>query len=132
NPGWLGNLFARKKYWGMNARMTYVSGDRDFLMDEFASGTSQFGGPANRAIVVGGNAKRPTLFGDGSISLYPTQRLTIVNNTAVLSNRIVGDASVTELSNGFDFGTTIDFRYLGIRTVANSTDINYHLRPRVA
>ena len=38
NPGWLGNLHTRRKLWGMNARMTYVSGKNDFALDESAQG----------------------------------------------------------------------------------------------
>ena len=30
SPGWFGNLFTRRKKFGINARMTYVSGNRDF------------------------------------------------------------------------------------------------------
>ena len=45
NPGWLGNLFTRRKLWGVNARLTYVSGRGDFALDELASGIGQFGTP---------------------------------------------------------------------------------------
>jgi hypothetical protein len=125
NPGWLGNLFTRRKLWGMNARITYNSGNNDFALVEAASGTGQFGGPANRQIVVGGSARRPMLAGDFSISLYPGERLTLVNNTSVFSNRIDGDSTYSEVLTGANFGTTLNFRYLGIRTVTNSTDANY-------
>ncbi|HEY2013497.1 MAG TPA: hypothetical protein VGH38_08355 [Bryobacteraceae bacterium] len=128
NPGWLGNLFTRRKLWGVNARLTYVGGNRDFALAESALGTGQFGAAANRQIVVGGNASRPDLAGDFSLSLFPTEQLTIVNNTSIVSNRIDGDSSYTEFSNGLNAGTTLNFRYLGIRTVSNSTDVNYRVR----
>jgi hypothetical protein len=131
NPGWLGNLFTLRKRWGVNARLTYASGMRDFLLDEAASGISQFGGPGSRQIVAGGDAKRPDLAGDFTVQLFPSERLTLVNNTSVLSNRIDGDSSYSELQNGLNLGQTIYFRYLGIRMLTNSTDVNYRAAKKV-
>jgi len=128
NPGWLGNLFTNRKRWGINARMTYVSGSRDFALNEFASGFNA-GAAANRQVLVSGNAQRPVTAGDFSISLYPSDRLTIVNNSSVHSTRIDGLSSYTEFDNGTNFGATLNFRYLGVRTVANATDLNYRLAP---
>jgi hypothetical protein len=112
----------------VNARLTYVSGHRDFALDEAASGLGQFGTPAARQILVGGDANRPDLAGDLSISLFPTDQLTVVNNTAISSNRIDGNSSYTEFLTGLNTGTTIYFRHLGIRTVSNFTDINYRVK----
>lgn len=128
NPGWLGNLFSRRKVWGVNARFTYVSGHRDFAMNELALGTSQFGGVGNRQIVVSGDANRPVLAGDFSLSLFPTERLTVVNNSSITSNRIDGDSSYSEITPNINQVVTINFRYLGIRTLTNSTDVNYRVR----
>jgi hypothetical protein len=125
NPGWLGNLFTNRKHWALNARMTYVSGSRDFILNEAASGISRFGGAANRQILVSGHARRPVTAGDFSLSLFPSQRLTIVNNLSVHSTRIDGHSTYTEFNTGINLGTTLNFRYLGVRTVANSTDANY-------
>ncbi|PWU01168.1 MAG: hypothetical protein C5B51_23405 [Terriglobia bacterium] len=126
SPGWLGNLFTSRKRWGINARITYVSGHRDFALNEFASGINA-GVAASRQILVSGNAQRPVTAGDFSINLYPTDRLTIVNNSSVHSTRIDGFSSYTEFNNGLNFGATVNFRYLGIRTVSNATDINYRV-----
>ena len=100
NPGWLGNLFTRRKRWSANGRMTYVSGSRDFALVESASGIGQFGGAASRQIFVGGNASRPVAAGDFAFSLFPTDRLTIINNTSVVSNRINGTSEYTEFLSG--------------------------------
>ncbi len=132
NPGWLGYLFSRQKLWGVNARLTYVSGHRDFALDETAAGTSQFGGAALRQIAVGGNANRPMLAGDLNLSVYPSDRLTIVNNTSITSNRIDGNSSYIEYQTGSLVANTIYFRYLGIRLVTNSTDLNYQLNSKIA
>ena len=125
NPGWLGNLHADHKYWGMNARMTYVSGSGDFAMDELAVGLSRFGAATNQQVLVNGNAQRPVMAGDFTASLFPTDKLTVVNNTAVHNTRIDGDSFLSQFNNGTGQATTLNFNFLGVRTVANSTDINY-------
>jgi len=127
NPGWLGNLFTRRKRWGLEARLTYVSGNRDFLLDEMAFGTSQFGAAANRQIASGGNANRADLAGDFSVQLFPTDRLTVVNQTSVLNNRTDGNSSYSEVNDGTATGETIYFRYIGVKMVTNSTDVNYRI-----
>jgi hypothetical protein len=127
SPGWLGNLHTRRKRWGLNARLTYVSGRNDFALSESALGVDQFGSPANRQIVVGGDASRPDLAGDLSLSYFPTDRLTIVNNTSISNNRIDGASSYSEFLTGSNLGSTIYFRYLGIRIITNSTDVNYRM-----
>jgi hypothetical protein len=125
NPGWLGNLTANHKRWAMNARIAYSDGHNAFTLAETASGISRFGTAANRQIAVLGDADRPFIAGDFSASVFPTSRLTIVNNTSVNNLRISGPSSYTEIVNGSNSGETLFFRYLGIRTVTNSTDANY-------
>jgi hypothetical protein len=128
NPGWFGNLFTNRKYWGIDARITYNSGRNNFALNEAAAGLA-FGAAANRQIFVGGTAQRPVTAGDLNVNLYPTEKVTIVNSTAVTSTRIQGDSNFTEFDNGSGGGTTLNFRYLGVRTVSNSTDVNYRLTP---
>ncbi|HXK07128.1 MAG TPA: hypothetical protein VMS37_32330 [Verrucomicrobiae bacterium] len=129
NPGWLGNLIANHKRWAMNARISYLMGHNYFGLSEFSSGLDRFGGAANRQIAVLGDAQRPFVAGDFNLSLFPTSRLTIVNNTSVNNLRINGPSSYTEILDGSSSGETLYFRYLGIRTVTNSTDVNYRLKP---
>lgn len=128
NPGWLGNLVANHKRWAVNARMSYVDGHNNFALSEFASGLGRLGGAANRQILVQGSADRPMVAGDFNFSAQPASRLTVVNNTSVNNLRISGPSSYTDIVNGSDSGQTIYFRYLGIRTVTNSTDANYRVR----
>src|SRR5207244_11175939 len=115
------------KRWAVNARVSYLSGHRDFALNEFAGGVGRFGDAANRQILVKGSAERPMIAADFNLSIFPTGRLTVVNNTSVNNLRISGPSSYTEFSNGFNFGETVYFRYLGIRTVTNSTDLSYRL-----
>jgi hypothetical protein len=63
--------------------------------------------------------------GDFSVSLFPTKRLTIVNHTAVHDTRIDGDSYFTQFNDGTGAATTLNFKFLGVRTIANSTDLNY-------
>ncbi|HLK46499.1 MAG TPA: hypothetical protein VKT49_00110 [Bryobacteraceae bacterium] len=126
NPGWLGDLVTTHKYWAINARMTYTGGRRDFAMDEAALGLN-LGAAASRQILVSGNADRPAAAGDFNLSLFPTDRLTIVNNTSVHNFRTVGDSTYTEFDNATGLGSSLNFRYLGVRTVANATDLNFRV-----
>jgi hypothetical protein len=128
NPGWLGNLVATHKRWAVNGRFSYLNGHNDFALNEFASGLNRIGGAATRQILVQGNADRPMVAGDFNFSVQPTSRLTVVNNTSVNNLRINGPSSYTEIDNGSSSGETIYFRYLGIRTVTNSTDANYRVK----
>jgi hypothetical protein len=128
NPGWFGNIYGSHKYWAMNARVTYSLGRGGFATYELTNGIDPVGRAANQQVVVSGNAQRPVLAGDFSVSLFPTSRLSIVNNTAVHDTRIDGDSYFTEYNNGSFVGsvvTTLNFKFLGVRTVANSTDLNY-------
>ncbi|HUI53655.1 MAG TPA: hypothetical protein VLY04_01700 [Bryobacteraceae bacterium] len=127
SPGWMGNLHRRSKIWGMNARLTYVGGLNDFALDESVLGLGATGAAASRQIVVGGDARRPDLAGDFALSLFPTDRLTFVNNTSISDNRIDGQSSYSEFLTGANLGTTIYFRSLGIRMITDSADLNYRV-----
>ncbi len=128
SPGWFGDLFTTRKHWGLNARITYVGGEGNFAMNELASGTTA-GVAQTQQILVSGNAQRPELAGDLGINLYPTDRLTVVNNTAVNSTRMVGDSNYTQVNNLTGQFASVNFGYLGVRTVANATDLNYRVTP---
>ena len=126
SPGWFGDLFTNRKHWGLNARMTYVGGHGDFALDELALSADRLGA-ATQQILIAGNAQRPELAGDLGLSLYPTDKLTVVNNTSVHDTRIVGDSNFIELNNATGASASVNFEYLAIRTVANATDLNYRL-----
>jgi hypothetical protein len=125
NPGWFGNVYASHKYWAMNARLTYNFGSGGFALNQMTTGLNLTGASSNQQIVVSGDAQRPVVAGDFSFSLFPTSRLSIVNNTAVHDTRLDGDSYFTEFDDGTGANTTLNFKFLGVRTVANSTDLNY-------
>jgi hypothetical protein len=126
NPSWLGTLFSSRKLWAVNARVSYTSGDGNFALDEVATGLDRFGGAANREIFVSGNAQRPALASDFNLSLFPCEKLSIVNHTAVSNNRIDGDSYYTEYDYGNGNLTTLGFSFLGVRTISNATDLHYN------
>ena len=127
NPGWFGNVYGSFQHWAINARLTYNLGNGGFAMNELTTGLNTAGAAENRQVVVNGDAQRPVLAGDFSASVFPTSRLSIVNNTAVHDTRIDGDSYLTQFDNGTGAATTLNFKFLGVRTVSNATDLNYRL-----
>ncbi|MGH9723079.1 MAG: hypothetical protein ACRD8O_22950 [Bryobacteraceae bacterium] len=125
SPLWRGNLRKEARNWAANARIAYAGGRRNFTLDESAIGADRFGAARNRQILVTGNATRPVTAGDFSLSLFPGTRLTLVNNTSVHSTRIDGDSVYREINNATAGDNIIYFNFLGIRTITNSTDLNF-------
>jgi hypothetical protein len=130
SPFWRGNLHGERKLWAANARISYVGAQRAFAQDENAFGISR--SAINLQTVVSGNASRPTTAGDFSLSFFPTDRLTIVNNTSVYTTRITGQSLFNQYNNATNVEDVLFFQFLGIRTITNSTDINYRISPMVS
>src|SRR5260370_3951693 len=130
SPFWRGNLHGERKLWATNARISYVGAQRAFAQDENALGISR--SAVNLQTVVSGNASRPTTAGDFSISIFPTDRLTFTNNTSAYTTRITGQSLFNQFNNATSTEDVLFFQFLGIRTVTNSTDINYRLSPMVS
>jgi len=72
-------------------RFGYTGGDHNFVMNESAIGTGLLG-TENRLVITYGDAKRPVTTADLNVSYFPTDKLTITNNTSVDDNRIVGNS----------------------------------------
>jgi hypothetical protein len=124
SPAWMGHLSTNRKWVALSARATYVGGERGFVLDETAAGLDRLNA-ANRQVLVTGNARRPVSTGDFSVSLFPTERLSLTNYTAVHSTRIDGNSYYTEFNNASLDSQTVSFNYLGIRTVSNTTSATY-------
>ncbi len=124
-PGWMGNLAGQFHWLAMNARASYTGGKGDFIQDETAIGTDRFGASQNQQVAVTGTGDRPVLTGDLNVTLFPSSRLTVVNNSSVSDARMVGDNSFTQFSNATAQFTTLNFQFLGIRLFTNATDIRY-------
>lgn len=127
SPYWLGNLNKSGKTLAVNGRVTYVQGTGNFILDENAFGGTPLGAQ-NQQFQVGGDASRPSLTGDLSISLFPSTHLTLVNNTSIDSTRIDGTSDYEQFNLAAQTAESISFRYLGLRTVANATDLHYRVK----
>jgi hypothetical protein len=129
SPLWRGNLHGERKWWAINARLSYIGARRGFILDESDIGTARTA--VNRQILASGDATRPTTAGDFSLSLFPMDKLSVVNNTSVYSTRIDGNSLFTEVDNSLRAPDILYFQFLGIRTITNSTDVNYRINPMV-
>jgi hypothetical protein len=123
SPYWRVKLFREAKLWAANARFTYVEGRRAFQQDEAAALTPSI----SQQIIVSGDAQRPAATGNFTFSLFPASKATITNQTSVYNIRMVGNASYTQIANDGQPVVSFPFTYLGIRTVANSTDADLRL-----
>lgn len=130
SPYWRVGLFSDKHWLSVNGRFTYTSGRRNFVMDETALGTARFGAQ-NQQVVTTGDANRPVATGNLTVSLYPTSKLTIVNATSVYNIRIDGNSAYFLFNDATLTSNVQFFQYLGIRTVANETNINYQFSPHI-
>ncbi|MDX2180099.1 MAG: hypothetical protein SFV18_10955 [Bryobacteraceae bacterium] len=128
SPGWRANLFTeRAKRFAVNARLTWVAGKRNFMFDETAIGTDRFGNGRNRQTIVVGDARRPVLAANATVSVFPTESLTITNHTSFTQTRIEGESRFAEFNNSLAGINFTSFEFLGIRLISNSTDAQLQL-----
>lgn len=133
SPYWRGALFregriGQHRFWTMNAVATYVSGERGFVQDEFASGTNRIGALTQLQVITLGNAQRPAFTGNLTFSLFPATWITLTNQSSFYNLRMLGESYFTQFTNGNQGAVVLPFNYLGIRTAANSTDAEMRLR----
>lgn len=126
SPYWRVGLFRDRRNFSLNGRFTYTSGRRNFVLDEAALGTARFG-TQNQQVVTAGDANRPVGTGNLTLSYTPTSKLTIVNATSVYSTRIAGNNEFLQFNNTDLSIDLLYFQFLGIRTIANETDLDYEL-----
>jgi len=125
-PGWRFHLFGERGRWfAANARFAYSAGRRNFRFEEAAVGTDRFGRGRNRQIVAAGNGRRPVSSGAVSLNLFPSPRLTVVNHSALHHVRMEGDNSYAEINNATAGLALLQFRFLGLRSIVNTSDANY-------
>ena len=125
SPYWRVALFKESKWWAVNGRFSYVKGQRGFVQDETGFGTDRFGGNVARQTFAAGNAQRPAAAGNLNLSVFPSSKLTITNQTAMSHIRMSGSSVFTQLVNGAPQQPYVPFEFLGIRTITNSTDADY-------
>lgn len=126
-PIWRANLFREQsKFWGFNGRFIRSSGTRNFLVDQNAIGVDRFGS-RNTQVLVGGDARRPSTTADLTASIFPTEQISVTNHTAYTDTSIKGNATYQEFDNSTSLLTSLNFQFLGMKTVANITDLNWRI-----
>lgn len=130
-PYWRLLLFRNTRRFGVNARYVNVSGSRDFLYDETATGTDRLGSARNRQVAVLGSGRRPVVSGSLNLSFMPGERITVTNHTGFHNTRMDGNATYREIANTGASDAIIDFQFLGIRTIQSITDVTVSLTKKV-
>lgn len=132
-PSWRVNILREQgKLWALNGRFTNSAGRRNYTFNETALGTDRLGSSLNRQVLVGGDAQRPVTTANLTLSLFPTESLTITNHTLFNSTRMVGNSQYRELFNSDLSQNVVNFQYLGIQNITNVTDANWRIRPWAA
>ena len=127
SPYWRVGIFSEgKRFWAVNGRFTYVAGKQAFALDELSAGTTLRGAANQLQVVTFGNADRPTLAANLTISLFPATHVVLTNQTSFSNIRMIGDSYFTEFDNGFQSSPVLPFQYLGIQTFSNTTDLMFH------
>ena len=122
-PAWLANLYAERKWIAVNGRFSYAGGRGNFVQNESATGIDRFGNAQNQQIIVTGNGDRPVTTGDLNVTIFPASPVSIVNVTSISNARITGDNVFEQFSNATLAAQQLNFQFLGVRLVTNSTDL---------
>lgn len=128
NPYWRAAIFTDRKLFHVNGRFTYSGGRRAFVTDESAQGIASSLARVQNVVTLG-NAERPAVTGNLNLSFTPNSKLTIANSTSVYNIRTLGNSFFSEFDSATQTTSVLFYNYLGIRTVANDTDLNYQVSP---
>ena len=130
-PGWMGNIYGETRWVALNAHASYSAGTGDYAQNELALGLDRFGSAANRQIGVRAHGNRPVVAGDFATTVLPGKRFSIVNNLSASNTRMNG----SNLFQQYDAATlsfaNVNFQFLGIRLVTNSTDAHFRISKRL-
>jgi hypothetical protein len=130
NPFWRVAIFADRKLFHVNGRFTYSGGQHAFVVDESAQGVASSLSRVQNVVTLG-DADRPAAIGNLNFNFTPTSKLTIANSTSVYNIRTLGNSFFSEFDSVSQSTSVLFYNYLGIRTVANDTSLNYQLSPLV-
>jgi hypothetical protein len=125
SPYWRLNLTKQAKVWALVARYSYAGSRRNFFFDETAVGASRFGTGQNVQTLITGNGSRPMSTGNLTLSFFPGTKLTITNQTSFYNTRMNGNNSYVQVNNATLASQVINFQFLGIRDIINTTDVNF-------
>ncbi|HTM13406.1 MAG TPA: hypothetical protein VL127_10850 [Bryobacteraceae bacterium] len=128
NPYWRAAIFTDRKLFHVNGRFTYSGGRHAFVTDESAQGIASSLARVQNVVTLG-NAERPAATGNLNLNFTPNSKLTIANSTSVYNIRTLGNSFFSEFDSATQTTSVLFYNYLGIRTVANDTDLNYQVSP---
>ena len=128
--GWMGNLFGERRWFSVNAHVTYAAGSKNFDLNENAVGTDRLGSAQNRQVFVSGEGSRPLLTGDLNLTFFPGSRWNIINNTSVTNLRIEGNNYFQQFDNATFSFDVLNFNFLGIRLITNATDARFRVNKK--
>ena len=128
NPYWRAAIFAERKLFQMNGRFTYSGGRSAFVVDESAQGIASSLSRVQNVITLG-DADRPVATGNLNLNFTPISKLTISNSTSVYNIRTLGNSFFSEFDSATQTTSVLFYNYLGIRTIANDTNLNYSVSP---
>jgi hypothetical protein len=127
SPYWQVALFRDARWLSVNSRFTYTAGARDFVSNETALGTNQFGALANQQILTSGNARRPVATGNLNLAIRPSAKWNIASHTSIYNVRTEGNSAYVQYDNATQSADFLYFQFLGIRTVDTGLDAEYQL-----
>lgn len=132
SPYWQVGLFRSSRFVSVSGRFNYTNGEGSYLASEIALGTSQFGALANQQIITSGDARRPVATGNLNVTVMPTSKLTVATQFSIYNVRTEGSSGYLQYDNATQSANLLYFQYLGIRTLAASTDAHYQFRKWLA
>jgi hypothetical protein len=125
---WRVNLLTdRSKLYSVSGRFSYAGGHQNFVFDENAIGTDRFSAARLRQTYIFGNARRPDTSAYVTVNLFPTDKITISNQTAFHNLKMDGNSTFSEINNSSLQTTLLNFQLLALRTFTNTTDVNYRV-----
>jgi hypothetical protein len=130
-PGWLVSLAGEQKWIAVNGRFTYAGGRGEFVQNENAVGVDHFGNAQNIQTIVTGSGNRPVISGDVNFTLFPSSKLSLTNDTSVSNTRMVGNNSYEQFDNATSTAQMLNFQFLGVLLITNSTDLRYRFSPKL-
>jgi hypothetical protein len=130
-PGWLVSLAGEQKWIAVNGRFTYAGGRGDFVQNQTAFGVNAVGSAQNIQTIVTGNGDRPVISGDLNFTLFPSSKLSLTNSTSVSNTRMIGNNSYEQFDNATSAVQTLNFQFLGVLLITNSTDLRYRFSPKL-
>src|SRR5260370_17914913 len=118
-------MFKEKEGFSGNGRFTYTNSQRAYVAVQSGVIGGATPGLGGLRVCRVGEGNRPVGTGNLTFTVFPTSKLSITNSTAVYNVRTSGNSQFLQFNDGTGSFQIRDFVYMGIRTIANETNLNY-------